>query len=128
MPLCAYAVMNRLTGEQIDLVTTRARALGDATRVRILLALGRGEKAVGQIADLTRTRQSTVSKHLQVLFHAGLVQRRRSAATVYYWLGSPHLLDWLRDLGAPRPKQLPRFTSVLVRKANPAGRRARPAT
>jgi ArsR family transcriptional regulator len=96
--------MKRLTGDQIDLMATRARALGDVTRVRILLALGRGEKAVGQIAELTGTRQSTVSKHLQVLFHAGLVQRRRSAAAVYYWLGSPHLLDWVRALGAPRLK------------------------
>ena len=120
--------MKQLSGEQIDLVTTRARALGDATRVRILLALGRGEKAVGQIADLTGTQQSTVSKHLQVLFHAGLVQRRRSAATVYYWLASPQLLDWVRYLGASRPKRLPRIASTLVRKANPAARRARPPT
>lgn len=126
MPLCAYAGMNGMTGEQIDLVTARARALGDMTRVRIVLALGRGKKAVGQLADLTGTQQSTVSKHLQVLFHAGLVQRRRAAATVHYWLASPHLLDWVRYLGAARPKRLPRIASKLVRKSNPAVRRTRP--
>ena len=99
--------MKALGSDQIDLVATRARALGDITRVRILLALGRGEKAVGQIADLTATQPSTASKHLQVLFHAGLVERRRSAATVYYWLASPRLLEWVRYLGTSRQKRLP---------------------
>src|SRR5215204_4692838 len=88
--------------EHIDLIAARARALGDATRVRILAVLGRGEQAVGQIADAARTQQSTASKHLQVLFHAGLVQRRRSAATVIYRLTAPDLLKWLRYLGRSR--------------------------
>ena len=118
--------MKRLSSEEIDLVATRARALGDTTRIRILLALGRGKKAVGEIADLTGTQPSTASKHLQVLFHARLVERRRSAATVYYWLASPHLLDWMRYLGASKGKLLPRNPSIPVRKANPAMRRTRP--
>ena len=94
--------MSVFSDDDIDLIAARSRALGDATRVRILAVLSRGEQAVGQIAEAAGTLQSTASKHLQVLFHAGLVQRRRDASTVIYWIASDRLLPWLRAL-ATRP-------------------------
>jgi DNA-binding transcriptional ArsR family regulator len=103
--VCAYLLMSVLTDEDIDLIAARSRALGDGTRVRILSILSRGEQAVGHLAEAAGTPQSTVSKHLQVLFHAGLVQRRRDASTVIYSVASDSLLPWLRAL-ATRP--LPR--------------------
>ena len=93
--------MKRLSEEQVALVARRARALGDPTRVRILDLLARAEQPVGQIAATLDTQPSTVSKHLQVLFHAGLVQRRRSASAVIYSLAEPDLVEWCRYLGAP---------------------------
>ncbi len=92
--------MKRFTDEQIETIASRSRALGDATRVRILSVLSRGEQPVGQIAEAAGTQQSTASRHLQVLYHAGLVQRRRSASTVIYWIASPELLEWCRFLGS----------------------------
>ena len=94
--------MQSFSREQIDLIATRSRALGDATRVRIFLALRRGEQSVGQIAEAAGTQQSAASKHLQVLFHAGLVHRQRAAATVMYRLAAPDLLKWLRYLARRR--------------------------
>jgi DNA-binding transcriptional ArsR family regulator len=91
--------MKRFSEEQTDLVAGRSRALGDPTRVRILELLARGEESVGGMGDALRAQQSTISKHLQVLFHAGLVHRRRDASTVIYWLSSPDLLAWCRYLG-----------------------------
>lgn len=105
----AYSRMKYLTHEHVSLIANRARALGDPTRVRILNQLGRGEQSVGQIADALDIQQSSVSKHLQVLFHAGLVQRRRSASAVIYSIASPELLDWVRYLGA---RQLPGRSKV----------------
>jgi predicted transcriptional regulator len=70
-----------LSPEQVELVAARARALGDPTRLRILESLSRGEQAVGRIALAIGTPQPAVSKHLQVLFHAGLVERRRRPAS-----------------------------------------------
>jgi DNA-binding transcriptional ArsR family regulator len=92
--------MKRFTDEQIETIAARSRALGDATRGRILSVLSRGEQPVGQIADAAGTQQSTASRHLQVLYHAGLVQRRREASTVIYWVVSPDLLEWCRYLGS----------------------------
>ena len=90
--------MKRLSDEQVNVVAWRARALGDATRVRILDVLGRAAQPVGQIATALESQPSTVSKHLQVLYHAGLVQRRRSASTVIYSIADRDLLDWCRYL------------------------------
>ena len=103
MRVCAYSFMKNLSDEQITQIAARSRALGDVTRVRILEVLSKGEQAVGQIAEAAGTQQSTASKHLQVLFHAGLVQRRRAASTVIYWIASPELMEWCRFLGTRLP-------------------------
>jgi DNA-binding transcriptional ArsR family regulator len=91
--------MRHLSHEHVSLIANRARALGDATRVRILYVLARGEQPVGSIASAIAAQQSTVSKHLQVLFHAGLVQRRRAASAVIYSLASDDLIEWCDYLG-----------------------------
>lgn len=102
MRICAHRDMKNLSNERPNVVANRARALGDPTRVRILSALRRGRQPVGQIAEAVHTRQSTVSKHLQVLYHAGLVQRRRDASAVFYWLTSSEILRCCRLLGSRR--------------------------
>jgi DNA-binding transcriptional ArsR family regulator len=120
--------MASLANEQIELIASRSRALGDATRVRILSVLRRGEQAVGQIAEAARTQQSTVSKHLQVLFHAGLVQRRRSAATVIYRITSPDVIRWLRYLSKRRiGKRVTRRTGSVQRARSASARRRKHA-
>lgn len=102
MPTRAYRDMTSLSKSRINLIASRARALGDPTRVRILGVLARGEQPVGHIAAALSTKHSTVSKHLQVLFQAGFVQRRRDASVVRYWLTSGELLRWCRYLAAAR--------------------------
>ena len=92
--------MRNLSDDQVALVAGRSRALGDATRVRILAMLSRGEQSVGQLAEALGTQQSTISKHLQVLFHAALVHRRREASTVFYAAASPELMSWFRLLAS----------------------------
>ena len=102
MRICAYRDMKTLSTERMNLIANRARALADPTRVRILSVLENGEQPVGHIAAAADTRQSTASKHLQVLFHAGLVQRRRDASAVIYWLSSTELPRWCRFLATRR--------------------------
>ena len=91
--------MKNFSDEHLQMIASRGRALADPTRVRILAVLRRGEQAVGQIALAAGTPQSTASKHLQVLLHAGFVRRRRDASTVFYSLASGEVLrvcDYLR--------------------------------
>jgi ArsR family transcriptional regulator len=62
------------------------KALSDPNRVRILLALRRGELCVCQITELFGLAPSTVSKHLSILHRAGLILSRKSERWVYYRL------------------------------------------
>ena len=94
--------MKALSEGQIAIVTRRAGALSDPTRLRILEQLHRRPQAVGQIAAALAVPQSTVSRHLQVLFMAGLVHRQRDASAVIYSSESRELLEWCRRLAAPR--------------------------
>jgi ArsR family transcriptional regulator len=81
---------------------TITRALSDPNRVRILLALQRGELCVCQITELFGLAPSTVSKHLSILHHAGLIFSRKSERWVYYRLADKtapvavrEALDWV---------------------------------
>jgi len=62
------------------------KALSDPNRVRMLLALRRRELCVCQITGLFGFAPSTVSKHLSILHHAGLILSRKSERWVYYRL------------------------------------------
>jgi DNA-binding transcriptional ArsR family regulator len=102
MRMSAHRDMKTSSDANEQIIANRARALGDPTRVRILSVLARGEQAVGQIAEAAATRQSTASKHLQVLFHAGLVQRRRDASAVFYSVTSSEVMQVCRLLRSKR--------------------------
>jgi DNA-binding transcriptional ArsR family regulator len=62
------------------------KALSDDKRVRTLLALRHGELCVCQITELFALAPSTVSKHLSVLYQAGLVESRKDGRWIYYKL------------------------------------------
>lgn len=79
------------------------KALADANRLRMLMALRAGEVCVCQIAELTGLALSTVSKHLSVLYQAGLVNARKDGRWMYYSLpgkGTPtparEAVAWVR--------------------------------
>lgn len=83
------------------------KALSDPNRVRVLLALRRGELCVCQITELFGFAPSTVSKHLSILSHAGLIRSRKAERWVYYRLADKsapiavrEALDWVhKSLG-----------------------------
>jgi DNA-binding transcriptional ArsR family regulator len=84
------------------------KALSDPNRVRILLALRKGELCVCQITELFGFAPSTVSKHLSILHHAQIILSRKSERWVYYRLpekkSAPvavrEALDWVhKSLG-----------------------------
>jgi ArsR family transcriptional regulator, arsenate/arsenite/antimonite-responsive transcriptional repressor len=81
---------------------TITKALADEKRVRTLLALREGELCVCQITELFGLAPSTISKHLSILYQAGLVESRKEGRWIYYQLpasGAPALvreaLNWI---------------------------------
>jgi DNA-binding transcriptional ArsR family regulator len=62
------------------------KALGDENRARIVMFLRGGEMCVCQVVEMLGLAPSTVSKHLDVLFKAGLIESRKAGRWVYYRL------------------------------------------
>ncbi|MDI3407805.1 ArsR/SmtB family transcription factor [Streptomyces cavernicola] len=67
------------------------KAVADPTRFTVLWELTRGERAVGQLAELTGAQVAAVSQHLARLRTAGLVTSRRSGTHVYYRAAGEHV-------------------------------------
>lgn len=65
------------------------KALADPTRLRILRCLTHGELCVCDIMAALDMPQSTISRHLATLRHAGLVAGRRGGKWMYYRLARP---------------------------------------
>ncbi len=79
------------------------KALADENRLRMLMALRGGQVCVCQIAEFTGLALSTVSKHLSVLYQAGLVSARKEGRWMFYSLpgkGAPtsarEAVAWVR--------------------------------
>lgn len=62
------------------------KALSDANRVRMLLALRDGELCACQLTELLGLAPSTMSKHLSILYQAQLVNSRKEGRWVYFSL------------------------------------------
>ncbi len=67
------------------------KAIGDQSRLRILMALHKGELCVCQIVELLQLAHSTVSKHLSILKAAELVTARKQGRWIYYDLAQKDL-------------------------------------
>ena len=87
------------------------KALADETRVRTLLALRNGELCVCQITELLGLAVSTVSKHLSILYQAGLVESRKDGRWIYYRLPGKdapvavrEAIDWVEQSLAGEPR------------------------
>jgi ArsR family transcriptional regulator len=68
------------------LVLKSLRALSDATRLRIVALLEKGELSVHELQEITRLGQSRISTHLGLLQDSGLVQSRREGKRTFYKL------------------------------------------
>jgi ArsR family transcriptional regulator, arsenate/arsenite/antimonite-responsive transcriptional repressor len=71
-------------GEHMRDFMAITKALADEQRVRVLLALRRGELCVCQIVELLGLATSTVSKHMSILKQARLVECRKEGRWMYY--------------------------------------------
>ena len=60
------------------------RAAGDATRLRLLLLLTKAELTVSELTQILGQSQPRVSRHLKLLCEAGLLDRFKEGAWVFY--------------------------------------------
>ena len=68
----------------LDHVLNIFRAIGEETRLRIMVLLSRGELTVTELTRILGQSQPRVSRHVKILADAGLVERYREGAWVFY--------------------------------------------
>ena len=73
-----------MTGEALELVAARFKAMSEPLRLRILQELERGDRSVSALAQRVGSTQPNVSKHLKVLQDAGILKRRQQGNTAFY--------------------------------------------
>lgn len=76
----------KMTPALIELIAERFKALAEPARLQILNCLRDGEMSVGDLVDATGMLQANVSKHLQFLYAAEFVARRKEGLYTYYSL------------------------------------------
>lgn len=80
-----------MTPALIDEVAERFKALGEPTRLQLLMALREGERTVTELVEATGLGQANVSKHLQLLSSAGFVTRKKRGIFAHYALAGDHI-------------------------------------
>lgn len=73
------------------------KVFGDATRLKILFLLLKGEQCVSDIAQALGMTQSSISHQLRVLKQSKLVRFRRDGKTIYYALADHHVYTILNQ-------------------------------
>lgn len=87
------AAVRQATPELLERVAARFRALAEPARLAVLHALEDGERTVTELVELTGLAQGNLSKHLQQLYAAGFVTRRREGLFVQYALADDGVLQ-----------------------------------
>ena len=81
--------------EELENITRLFDALSDPTRIKMISALAISEMCVGDMAEILRINQTTVSHQLKYLKDVGFVKSRRCGKIVLYSVGSSYLYDML---------------------------------
>lgn len=70
--------------------------LSEPARLRIIQAVCGEERSVQDVVALTELPQPNVSRHLSLLYRAGVLSRRREGTFVFYRISDPLLADLCR--------------------------------
>ncbi len=85
------------------------RLLGDATRLRIVIACLDESVSVGDIAARLGLSGSLVSHHLRLLRAAAIVRAERQGKQVFYIAADDHvrriIADMIEHVAEPRPEE-----------------------
>lgn len=83
----------KLSDAAIELIAGRFRVLSEPSRLKLLMALEKGEKSVTELAQSTGATQTNVSRQLSILTTAGLLSRRKSGLSVLYRIADPGIFE-----------------------------------
>ncbi len=81
-----------------DAVASYFSVLSEPTRLRIMHAVCDTEKTVTQIVEEIGATQTNASRHLGLMFRAGVLSRRKDGNQVYYSVADPSMVEICRTV------------------------------
>jgi DNA-binding transcriptional ArsR family regulator len=86
-------ISHPLPTDLVELIAERFRALSEPTRIKLLDRLRVGEASVLDLTEAIGTTEQNVSKHLGVLYRAGIVARRKQGNFAYYSIADKRVFE-----------------------------------
>ena len=97
----------------VELIAQRFRVIGEPMRIRLLDRLREGEASVQELTESIGASQQNVSKHLQVLLEAGVVNRRKQGTHAYYSIADEAVLALCEQVCGSLERQLTELQELL---------------
>jgi DNA-binding transcriptional ArsR family regulator len=85
--------LEKVPDQVINSMAESFKALGDPTRLQIVMLLFRGERCVSELADHMNVTQSAVSHQLRLLRNLDIVRFRKEGREVFYDLADDHVRE-----------------------------------
>jgi ArsR family transcriptional regulator, arsenate/arsenite/antimonite-responsive transcriptional repressor len=95
-----------------DLRVKILSALSDPTRLELLEYLSGGEKCVCEILPAFQRSQSTISKHLNVLHEANILERKVDGKRTVYRIKDPQVFDLIKMVDSMALMQISQFAEA----------------
>lgn len=85
-----------VTDAQIEKAAEVFRVMSAPMRLRIISCLCSGEKNVGELLEAIDTTQPNMSQHLNTLYMAGVLDKRREGVQIYYRIVNNNIVNICR--------------------------------
>lgn len=82
--------------EVFEIAAELFRVMSAALRLKIISALCNGEKNVGQLLEEIETTQPNMSQHLNTLYQANVLAKRRDGVQIYYRINNDRVVTLCR--------------------------------
>lgn len=79
--------------EMFDRAAELFRVMAAPMRLRVINALCDGEKNVSELLQRIDTTQPNMSQHLNMLYKAGVLSKRREGAQIYYRISDKKIVN-----------------------------------
>jgi len=81
------------------------KALAHPGRLLMVTELSKGERCVCELAKLVGSEMPTVSRHLSLLKHAGIVEDEKRGTQVFYRLVTPCVMNFFQCVSAVQARR-----------------------
>ena len=97
----------------IELVAQRFRVLGEPMRIKLLDRLREGDATVGELQQALGASQQNVSKHLGILYDAGMVRRAKDGNHTRYTISDPAVFELCEQVCGGVRRQIQELDTIL---------------